>query len=74
MWFKYNNSGRNQLLKRVTGHLERMTPRMYRCWFVKGQREGIPGKGGSCCKLKEGKIECYVRTFIRNSVLLDCEI
>lgn len=74
MWFKYNNSGRYQLLKRVTGHLERITPRVYRCWPVKGQREGIPGKGGSSYKLKKGKRECYVRTLIRNSVLLHCEI
>ena len=75
MWFKYNNSGKYQLRKRVTGRfLERMTPTVYRCWPVKGQREGIPGKGGSSYKLTEGKIECYVRTFIRNSVLLDYEI
>lgn len=75
MWFKYNNSGKYQLRKRVTGRfLERMTPTVYRCWPVKGQRGGIPGKGGSSYKLTEGKIECYVRTFIRNSVLPDYEI
>ena len=75
MWVKYNNGGRYQLLKRETGHfLERITPRAYRCWLVKGQREGAPGKGGSSYKLTEGKIEHYIRTFIRISVLLDCEI